>query len=121
MTTTTNTRHPFAPLNPGELEEAVALVRATEAGSSEHIRFVMARLHEPSPEVALSYRPGNQISREVFFVLLDKTPGQSCAYEDIVNLTEGKVNSSTPIQGQPSSFQDESLQAVDATRPSPLV
>ena len=56
MTTTTNTRHPFAPLNPGELEEAVALVRATEAGSSEHIRFVMARLHEPSPEVVEQWR-----------------------------------------------------------------
>ena len=119
MTTTTNTRHPFAPLNPGELEEAVALVRATEAGSSEHIRFVMARLHEPSPEVALSYRPGNQIPREVFFSLLDKTPGQSCAYEAIVNLTEGKVTSWTRVQGQPSIILEEFFAAEDAIRADP--
>src|SRR5436305_9729861 len=111
MTTTTNTGHPFAPLNPGELEEAVALVRATEAGSSEHIRFVMARLHEPSPEVALSYRPGDQIPREVFFFLLDKTPGQSGAYEAIVDLSEGKVTAWLRGQAQPSLLFERSFPA----------
>src|SRR5437764_3268733 len=119
MTTTTNTRHPFAPLNPGELEEAVALVRATEAGSSEHIRFVMARLHEPCPEVALSYRPGNQIPREVFFSLLDKTPGLSGAYEAIVNLTERKVTSWKRVEGQPSIVLEEFFAAEDAIRADP--
>lgn len=117
-TASTHTRHPFAPLTPGELEEAVAIVRASQAGSV-HIRFVMARLHEPPPEIALSYRPGDVIPREVFFSLLDKTPGQSGAYEAIVNLTERRVSSWKRVDGQPSIIFEEFFAAEDAIRADP--
>ena len=121
-TATTHMRHPFAPLTPKELEEAVAIVRANQAGS-EHIRFVMSRLHEPSPEIALSYQPGDGVPREVFFSLLDKTPGLSGAYEAIVNLTEGKVTSGAlcgaPVLAvvafQPSSGQTGALACNTST------
>ncbi len=111
-TATTHMRHPFAPLTPEELEEAVAIVRANQAGS-EHIRFVMSRLHEPPPEIALSYQPGDGVPREVFFSLLDKTPGLSGAYEAIVNLTDGKVTSWKRVEGQPSIILEEFFAAED--------
>ncbi len=71
MTTTTNTRHPFAPLNPGELEEAVALVRATEAGSSEHIRFVMARLPWSAGNFGIIEEDSRRVVRTTVHYLLD--------------------------------------------------
>ncbi len=118
MGTMTNTHHPFAPLTPQEIEAAVALVRAARA-SSEHLRFVTVRLHEPAAEVAFSYRPGDQVPREAFFVLLDKTQGQSGAYEAIVNLTEGRVTSWKRIgegSGQPSIIFEEFFAAEDAVK-----
>src|SRR6266571_4717795 len=111
-TVATHMRHPFAPLTPDELEEAVAIIRTSQEGS-EHIRFVMARLHEPTPEIALSYQPGDAVPREVFFSLLDKKPGQSGAYEAIVNLTEGKLTSWKGVKGQPSIIFEEFFAAED--------
>ncbi len=118
MVTATNTRHPFAPLTPEEIETAVAIIRAGQA-SSEHMRFVMVHLHEPPPQVALSYRPGDSVPREIFFSLLDKTPGQSGAYEAIVNLTEGKVSSWKRVEGQPSIILEEFFAAEEAVRADP--
>jgi primary-amine oxidase len=111
-------RHPFAPLTPEELEEAVAIVRTRLAGS-EHIRFVVARLHEPPPEIALSYQPANGVPREVFFSLLDKTPGRSGAYEAIVSLTERRVSSLKRVDGQPSIIFEEFFAAEAAVRADP--
>ncbi len=117
-TEATHMSHPFAPLTPEELEEAVAIIRTSQEGSA-HIRFVMARLHEPPPEIALSYQPGDGVPRELFFSLLDKTPGQSGAYEAIVNLTEGKVTSWKRVEGQPSIIFEEFFAAEDAIRADP--
>jgi primary-amine oxidase len=121
MAITTDIRHPFAPLTPQEIEAAVAIIRGEQAGS-EHLRFVMVRLHEPSPEVAYTFRPGDSVPREVFFSLLDKTPGKSGAYEAIVNLTEGRVTSWKPIGeglGQPSIIFEEFFTAEDAVKADP--
>ena len=115
---TANARHPFAPLTPEEIEAAVTILRAAQAGS-EHIRFVMVRLHEPPPQVALSYQPGDSVPREVFFSLLDKTPGQSGAYEAIVNLNEGKVTSWKRVEGQPSIILEEFFAAEEAVKADP--
>ena len=112
---TTATRHPLAPLTPGEIESAVKMLRATRA-NTEHFRFVTARLHEPSPEVVLSDSSDNAVPREVFFTLLEKTPGQSGAYEAIVNLSTGKVTSWKRIKGQPSIIFEEFLAAEAAIR-----
>src|SRR5260370_15845706 len=97
-------RHPLEPLTPEEIAAAVAIVRAGQA-RAEHMRFVMVKLHEPPPEVALSYKPGDSVPREVFLSLLDKMDGKGAAYEAIVNLTEGEVSSWKRIEGvQPSSI-----------------
>jgi primary-amine oxidase len=118
MAITTYTRHPFAPLTPEEIEAAVEILRAGQ-GDTEHIRFVMVRLKEPLPQVALSYQPGDSVAREVFFSLLDKTPGQSGAYEAIVNLTEGSVVSWKPVEGQPSIIFEEFFAAEEAVKADP--
>jgi primary-amine oxidase len=118
MATASHMRHPFAPLTPQELEEAVAMVRA-ELTDSEHIRFVVARLHEPPPEIALSYQPAEGAPREVYFSLLDKTPGQSGAYEAIVSLTEDRVTSWKRVQGQPSIIFEEFFAAEEAIKADP--
>src|SRR5258708_19384022 len=92
MAVTTTFIHPLDPLTPEEIVAAVAIVRVGPA-SSEHMRFVMVKLHEPGPEVSLSYQPDDNVPREVFMSLLDKTNGVGKAYEAIVNLTERRVSS----------------------------
>src|SRR5258706_14314983 len=94
MTTTT---HPLEPLTPEEIAAAVAIVRAGPA-RSEHMRFVMVKLHEPGPEVSFSYQPGDNVPREVFMSLLDKTNGVGKAYEAIVNLSDERVRSGLHIK-----------------------
>jgi len=121
MERTTTTRHPLAPLTAQEIETAVAILRGAQAGS-ESLRFVSVRLHEPSPEVAYTFRSGDRVPREVFFVLLDKTPGKSGAYEAIVNLAEGRVASWKRIgegSGQPSIIFEEFFAAEDAVKADP--
>ncbi len=101
------TTHPLEPLTPEEIAAAVAIVRVGPA-SSEHMRFVMVKLHEPGPEVSLSYQPGDNVPREVFMSLLDKTNGVGKAYEAIVNLSEERVRSWRHIEGvQPSIMFEE--------------
>lgn len=115
---TPNIRHPLAPLTPEEIAAAVALIRTAPA-YSEHVRFVMIRLHEPTPQVALSYKAGDAVPREVFFSLLDKTPGNGTAYEAIVNLTEGNITSWKKITEQPSIIIEEFFVCEDAIKADP--
>jgi len=108
--------HPLEPLTPEEIAAAVAIVRAGPA-SSEHMRFVMVKLHEPAPEVSLFYQPGDAVPREVFLSLLDKTHGAGKAYEAIVNLTEGRLQSWKHIEGvQPSIIFEEFFACEDAIK-----
>ncbi len=111
--------HPLEPLKPEEIAAAVAIVRAGPA-SSEHIRFVMVKLHEPPPEVALFYKPGDYVPREIFMVLLDKTNGEGAAYEAIVNLSEDRVSSWKRVEGvQPSIIFEEFFACEDAIKADP--
>jgi primary-amine oxidase len=116
MAMTTTITHPLEPLTPEEIAAAVAIVRAGPA-SSEHMRFVMVKLHEPGPEVSLSYQPGNNVPREVFMSLLDKTNGFGKACEAIVNLSEGRVRSWRHIEGvQPSIMFEEFFTCEEAIK-----
>lgn len=119
MAVTTHVRHPLEPLTPEEIAAAVAIVRAGPA-QSEHMRFVMVKLHEPAPEVALGYKPGDAVTREVFMSLLDKTDGKGAAHEAIVNLTDGTVSSWKHIEGvQPSIIFEEFFACEDAIKAHP--
>jgi primary-amine oxidase len=116
MAVTTTFIHPLEPLTPEEIAAAVAIVRAGPA-SSEHMRFVMVKLHEPGPEVSLAYKPGDNVPREVFMSLLDKTNGVGNAYEAIVNLSEERVRSWKHIEGvQPSIMFEEFFACEEAIK-----
>ena len=119
MAVTTTVIHPLSPLTPEEIASAVAIVRAGPA-NSEHVRFVMVKLHEPPPEVALTYKPGDFVPREVFMVLLDKTNGEGAAYEAIVNLSEARVSLWKRVEGvQPSIIFEEFFACEDAIKADP--
>src|SRR5260221_12739376 len=91
-------RHPLEPLTPEEIAAAVAIVRAGQARAG-HMRFVMGKLHEPLPEGALSYKPGDFVPREVFLSLLEKTGGKAAGYEAIGNPPAGPVGSWEGLEG----------------------
>jgi primary-amine oxidase len=116
MAVTPTVTHPLEPLGPDEIAAAVAIVRAHPA-SSEHMHFVMAKLHEPEPQVVFEYPSGNTVPREVFLSLLEKMNGESKAYEVIVNLTEGTIYSWKHIEGvQPSIMFEEFFACEDAIK-----
>ena len=111
--------HPLEPLTADEVTTAVSIVR-TQCNLSEHVRFVSVTLNEPSQEVVLSYNQGDQIAREAFMVLLDKTDGIGKTYEAIVNITEGKITSWQHILGvQPSIMLEEFFACEQAVKAHP--
>jgi primary-amine oxidase len=111
--------HPLEPLTPEEIAAAVAIVRAGPA-SSEHMRFVMVKLHEPGPQVSLVREPhemSGEVPREVFLLLLDKTNGTGKTYEAIVDLSAGQLRSWKHIEGvQPSLILEEFFACEDAIK-----
>ena len=78
-----STLHPLEPLSAEEIIAAVSIVRS-ERQLGPLVRFVSVTLHEPAPEVALNYKPGDPVTREAFMVLLDKSGESSATYEAIV-------------------------------------
>src|SRR5260370_4745696 len=116
MVVPTHVRHPLAALKPEEMAAAVSIVGAG-IPVDEQIRFVMVKLHEPAPEAALFYKPGDVVPREVFLSLLDKAVG--AAYEAIVNLTEERVSSWKRVEGQPGFILEEFLACEDAIKADP--
>src|SRR5579863_1740923 len=111
--------HPLEPLTPEEIAAAVAIVRSGPA-SSEHMRFVMVKLHEPGPQVSLIREAGemsNEVPREAFLLLLDKTRGAGKTYEAIVDLSAGELRSWQHIErAQPSLMFEEFFACEEAIK-----
>src|SRR5258708_2336896 len=63
-------RHPLDPLEPPEIELAVAAVRK-ERRLTESVRFVSVSLKEPPKDVVRRRRPADGSPREAFLILLD--------------------------------------------------
>ncbi len=72
--TTSVWRHPLDPLQPGEVQLAIAAVRK-DRQLSDSVRFVTVTLNEPSKEVVRHAKPGTPCSREAFLILLDNATG----------------------------------------------
>lgn len=118
-TTVSSILHPLEPLTTEEITAAVAIVRS-ERQLIPSVRFVSVTLHEPAPEVALNYKPGDPVTREAFMVLLDKSGESSATYEAIVTITESKVSSWKHIPGvQPSLMLEEFFAAEAAIKAHP--
>ncbi|MEW9668281.1 primary-amine oxidase [Ammoniphilus sp. 3BR4] len=110
-------QHPLEPLTVAEMAQAVSILRS-ERELGESFRFVSSSLHEPSKETVLSFKEGDSIQREAFFVLLDNAEG--ITYEAIVSLTEEKVVSWNHIPGvQPAIMPDEFAECEEAVRSHP--
>lgn len=111
--------HPLEPLTPEEIAAAVAIVRAGPA-SSEQMRFVMVKLHEPGPQVSLMREvdhAGEAVPREAFLLLLDKTDGAGKTYEAIVDLSAGELRWWQHIEGvQPSLILEEFFACEEAIK-----
>jgi primary-amine oxidase len=109
--------HPLEPLTPEEISAAVQCVRA-ERGLSEQVRFVSVTLHEPEDEQALTFKPGDPVTREAFLILLDRSDGAT--YEAIVDITAGKLTSWRHVPGvQPSIMLEEFLACEQVVKEHP--
>jgi primary-amine oxidase len=112
------TRHPLDPLDPEDIETAVAAVRKDER-FGETVRFVSIGPNEPSKEVVRRWRPGDTPSREAFLILLDGATGRG--YEAVVDLASGAVRryEALPEGVQPPIMGDEFGEVAEAVRKAP--
>jgi primary-amine oxidase len=112
------TRHPLDPLQPAEIQLAVAAIRK-ERQFSETVRFVTVSLKEPSKEVGRRTSPNIGSTREAFVILLDSSTG--LGYEAVVDLGNGAVKRYEPLpEGvQPPIMSDEFMECEDAVKRAP--
>jgi primary-amine oxidase len=112
------TRHPLDPLQPAEIQLAVAAIRK-ERQFSETVRFVTVSLKEPSKEVGRRISPNVVSTREAFVILLDSSTG--LGYEAVVDLGNGAVKRYEPLpEGvQPPIMSDEFMECEDAVKRAP--
>jgi primary-amine oxidase len=118
-TTVSATRHPLDPLEPAEVQLAVAAVR-NDRQLSDSVRFVTVTLNEPSKEVVRLAKPGSPCAREAFLILLDNATRRG--YEAVVDLGSGSVRryDALPDGVQPPIMLDEFGECEDAVKQSPV-
>jgi primary-amine oxidase len=113
-------RHPLDPLEPAEIELAVATIRK-ERQPSDSVRFVSVSLKEPSKGVVGRYRSqaSGECPREAFVILLDKATGRG--YEADVDLRAGALRryEALPEGVQPPIMLEEFTECEEAVRKSP--
>jgi primary-amine oxidase len=116
--TSTKARHPLDPLEPEEIQVAVATLKA-ERRLAESVRFVTVALNEPEKKRVLHGGAGNPPAREVFVVLLDNATGTG--YEAVVDIRSRNVRrfEALPVGVQPSITPDEFVEVEQVARQSP--
>jgi primary-amine oxidase len=115
---TVGVAHPLDPLSADEIGRASELVRTERNLRPEHVRFVSVNLHEPPKDQVLAFRPGSQVEREAFIVLLDHQEGKT--YEAVVSLTNGRVTSWQHMPDvHPSLTAEEFLECERACQANP--
>lgn len=109
--------HPLDPLGPGEIESAVAILRA-EKELGERVRFESVELNEPAKDSIHSRNGHEPAGREAFIILLDNDT--RATYEAVVSLSDAKLKSWTRIPGvQPRLMLDEFFECETAVKASP--
>ena len=109
------TRHPLDPLQPAEIQLAVAAIRK-ERQFSDTVRFVTVSLKEPSKEAGRQTSPNVGSNRDAFVILLDSSSGRG--YEAVVDLNNGAVKryEALPEGVQPPIMSDEFMECEDAVK-----
>jgi primary-amine oxidase len=112
------TRHPLDPLQPAEIQLAVAAIRK-ERQFTDTVRFVSVSLKEPSKETGRQTSPIVGSAREAFVILLDSSTGRG--YEAVVDLSNCAIKQYQPLpEGtQPPIMTDEFMECEDAVKRAP--
>ena len=87
---------PLDPLTAEEVSSAVEILRK-ERDLGEKVRFAGIVVNEPPKEQVLSFNLGDDFEREALVVLVDGE--EEAAYEAVVSLGEGMVESWERIEG----------------------
>jgi primary-amine oxidase len=115
--------HPLEPLTEAEVATAVAIARTSDRitaipNAEKRFRFPCVTLHEPLKSKVLGFKPGDEIERAAFLILLDNATGST--YEAIVSLSISQVTSWEPIHGvQPNIMADELVECEAAVKAHP--
>ena len=109
--------HPLDPLTAEEIAEASSILRS-ERNLGPRVRFETIVLKEPAKEEVLGFRPGDQIRRNAFLVVLDND--DEATYEATVCLDEGRVTDWKHIAGvQPRIMFEEFVECEAAVKADP--
>jgi primary-amine oxidase len=116
-TETTASVHPLDPLSAAEITRAWEIVR-TQRPLGPQVRLIFVMLHEPAKKVVLQHRPGEEVERAAFVVLVDSATGKT--YEAVVSVSAGRVLSWEHVPGvQPAIVLDEFVECEAAVRADP--
>ena len=110
--------HPLDPLTAEEISSAVEILRK-ERDLGEKVRFAGIVVNEPPKEQVLSFNLGDDFEREALVVLVDGE--EEAAYEAVVSLGEGMVESWERIEGdvQPPIVLEEFDECEEACKRNP--
>jgi primary-amine oxidase len=111
--------HPLDPLTEGEIERAArALIQQRHL--PEDVLFPALTLREPPKEQVLAYRPGQDVPREAFAIVFDRTANRTS--EAVVDLGADRVTSFREVPGvQPRILVAEYDPVTDLVRANPEV
>ena len=87
-------RHPLDPLSADEFRQTAAVLRR-DGLVTEAFRFTSIELKEPAKAAVKAWRPGDQVQRSAFAIVLDRT--RNTTHEAVVDLTGDLVVSSTTL------------------------
>jgi primary-amine oxidase len=110
--------HPLAPLSAEEILAAVRICRE-QRKLNKCWRFVSVTLQDPPKELVLNYKPGHDVTRQAFIVLLDSASGSG--YEAVVDIRAQTVSSFVMLSPgqQPGITLDEFNECEEAVKRSP--
>jgi len=104
------TTHPLDPLSGTEIEQAAAVIKASEH-ATETLRFVIISLEEPPKSATLTFDPLAAPARKAFVVAYDAP--QKLIYEAVVDLDEAAIESWVPVPGRFPSYLSDTLMEVE--------
>lgn len=117
-TATNQESHPLDPLSANEMATAVNILRQDKK-LAKSFRFVSCTLDEPAKDVVLAHKPGQDVPRRAFLVLLDNASG--IGYEAVVDVAKKSIGrfGALPKGIQPAIMLDEFGECEEAVKKSP--
>ncbi len=109
--------HPLDPLSADEIKRAVQIL-SDKHRLDENYWFAEVRLQEPDKAAVSAHVPGGDVSRRVFFVIIDR-PGNR-TFEALVSLDDGVVLNWEHIEGvQPAIILEEFYETEELVKTDP--